>query len=68
METINSILQIANYAAMIGCTGIWFWLWRANFKNHLLLSKQVKDLERRIEVLQYEVKVIKEPCYRGEHG
>lgn len=68
METINSILQIANYTAMIGCTGIWFWLWRTNFKNHLKLMEKVGRLERRIDILEHHVKVIQEPCYRGEHG
>lgn len=68
MDIAIHLLQIANCLAMIGCTAIWFWLWYYNFKNYQRLKKEMENLERRIEVLEFEIKVIKEPCYRGTHG
>lgn len=46
---------------MIGCTGIWFYLWRINLRMNLQLYK-------RVQALELEIIVIKDPCYRGEHA
>ena len=65
MDIAIHLLQILNCLAMLGCTGMWFWIWYSNFKNYMRLTQKVEKLERRIEVLEFEIKVVQEPCYRG---
>lgn len=57
-EIIHNFMQIIMCLSLMVTTGIWMYIFRWFFKNHL-------TLRQRIDYLEHQINIIKEPTYRG---